>query len=150
MASGQELRARREAVIQRHVDAENNHDIAGAVASFAQPRYDVPALGPAGQAPDAQAVQDLLGTVFAGFPDFHVALGPLHHADGAVFVEVQMTGTHQGMFAGMSPTGRQMDVRVGCLFEFDADHLVCERVYFDFATVLRQLGAMPAPEQQSP
>jgi len=32
---------------------------------------------------------------------------------------------------------------VATLFEFDEDRLLCERVYFDFATVLRQLGVIP-------
>ena len=145
MAVGMDLRARREAVIQQHVEAENGHNPAGVVASFAQPRYDVPAMGPLGQAQGADAVAALIGSLFAGFPDWHATPGPLHHADAAVFVEVQMTGTQQGEFAGIPPTGRKMDVRVGCLFEFEEDRLLCERVYFDFATVLQQLGAMPAP-----
>ena len=40
-----------------------------------------------------------------------------------------------------------MDVRVACLFEFGEDQLVCAKVYFDFATILQQLGALPAPGQ---
>ena len=38
-----------------------------------------------------------------------------------------------------------MDVPLAAIFEFDEDRLTCEKVYFDFATVLRQLGALPAP-----
>jgi len=30
------------------------------------------------------------------------------------------------------------------LFFFEGDRIVCERVYFDSATILRQLGLMPA------
>jgi hypothetical protein len=40
-----------------------------------------------------------------------------------------------------------MDVRGAVIFEFEEDRLLCEKVYFDFATVLQQLGAMPAPGQ---
>jgi predicted ester cyclase len=114
--------------------------ICGVVASFAEPRYDVPAMGDLGQAKGGQAVHDLIGMLFVGFPDWHAEPGPLHHAADAVFTEVRMTGTHQGEFAGIPPTGQKMDVRVGCIFDFEGDRLVCERVYFDFATVLRQLG----------
>lgn len=145
MAEQTNLRARREAVITQHVDAENAHDPAGVVATFHTPRYDVPAMGPPGQAHGAQAVQDLIGSLFVGFPDWHAEPGPLRHVEDAVFVEVRMTGTHQGEFAGIPPTGRPIDVRVGCLFEFADDRLLCEKVYFDFATVLMQLGALPAP-----
>jgi hypothetical protein len=48
-----------------------------------------------------------------------------------------MTGTHKGPWAGIEATGRPMDVRITCIFEFDDDPLVCEKVYFDFATLLR-------------
>jgi steroid delta-isomerase-like uncharacterized protein len=148
MAAETSLRARREAVIRDHVAAENRHDPAGVAASFARPCYDVPAMGPAGQAVGAEAVQALLGGIWAAFPDWQAEPGPLHHADDAVFVEVRMAGTQQGPFAGLPPSGRRMDVRVGCLFEFEEDRLVCERVYFDFATVLQQLGALPAPAKR--
>jgi hypothetical protein len=33
-------------------------------------------------------------------------------------------------------------VRIACLYEFEEDRLVCERVWFDFATILRQLGVL--------
>lgn len=104
-------------------------------------------MGPAGQAHDASAVRELFSGLSRGFPDWHIEPGPLLHADTAVFVEVQMTGTHHGEFAGIPPSGRRMDVRVACLFEFDEDQLVCAKVYFDFATILQQLGALPAPGQ---
>ena len=148
MAVDVEVRARREAVIREHVAAENRHDPAGAVATFGgRPRYDVPALGPLGQVDGAEAVHDLLAGLFAPFPDWHAEPGSLHHAEDAVFMEVRMTGTQQGEFAGIPPSGRRMDVRLACLFEFEGDRLTCEKVYFDNATVLQQLGEMPAPGQ---
>jgi steroid delta-isomerase-like uncharacterized protein len=146
MTETTDLRGRREAIVKEHVTAENDHNPAAVVATFHTPRYDVPAMGPAGQAQGAQAVEDLIGSLFVGFPDWYAEPGPLCHADDAVFVEVRMTGTHDGEFAGIPPTGRPIDVRVGCIFEFDEDRLLCEKVYFDFATILMQLGVLPAPE----
>jgi ketosteroid isomerase-like protein len=43
----------------------------------------------------------------------------------------------------MEPTGRAFTCRMVALFIFDGDRIVCERVYFDSATILRQLGLMP-------
>ena len=42
-------------------------------------------------------------------------------------------------------TGKSFRCRVCAvfLFEPDGDHIVCERVYFDSATILRQLGLIP-------
>ena len=53
-----------------------------------------------------------------------------------------VSGTHQGEWAGIPATGRRASVRFACLYEFEEDRLVCERVWFDFATILRQLGVL--------
>jgi hypothetical protein len=31
------------------------------------------------------------------------------------------------------------------MFEFDGDRLLCEKVYIDFASMLTQIGVLPAP-----
>jgi hypothetical protein len=40
-----------------------------------------------------------------------------------------------------SEHGRSFDSRLACLFEFEGDQLVCERVYMDFAEITCQLTA---------
>jgi limonene-1,2-epoxide hydrolase len=42
-------------------------------------------------------------------------------------------------------TGRWVDHRVACVFEFDGDQLVRVRIYYDVATILRQIGALALP-----
>ena len=85
------------------------------------------------------AVEELLSGVFNGFPDFRVNIEKTHHSEDAVILEARMTGTHRGDWAGIKATGRIMDVPVACIFEFDGDKLVCEKVYFDMATLANQL-----------
>jgi steroid delta-isomerase-like uncharacterized protein len=89
----------------------------------------------------AQAVGQLLSGMFKGFPDFTVEVVKTHHSDDAVILEVKMKGTHLGDWAGLKPTGREMNVPVACIFEFDGNRLVCEKVYFDMATLMNQLTA---------
>lgn len=55
------------------------------------------------------------------FPDQRNELISLRRADGAVVVELWLLGTHLGALA---PTGRAF---------------VCERVYFDPSSILKQL-----------
>ena len=43
------------------------------------------------------------------------------------------------------PTGEDFTCRCVALFLFDQDRLICERVYFDSATILRQLGIAHDP-----
>ena len=34
-----------------------------------------------------------------------------------------------------------MDIPVACIFEFEGDRLICEKVYFDMTTLMNQLSA---------
>jgi hypothetical protein len=52
-----------------------------------------------------------------------------------------MKGTHLGDWAGFKSTGRLTDIPIACMFEFDSDRLVCEKVYFDMAMLMNQLSA---------
>ena len=54
-------------------------------------------------------------------------------------------GTHDGPYRGLPPTGREFEMRFCAMFLFEEDRLVCERVYFDAGTVLRQLGIAHDP-----
>jgi steroid delta-isomerase-like uncharacterized protein len=142
----QSLRERREAIVTAHVEAENRHDVEATIGTFHRPRYEVNGDPSDGEA----AVRDLWHELLTAFPDFHVETGKTHHADDAVIGEGRVSGTHTGPFAGIPATGRRIAYPVVGIFEFDEDRLVCEKVYFDSATILRQLGVLPEPAAESP
>ncbi|HEY5142667.1 MAG TPA: ester cyclase [Solirubrobacteraceae bacterium] len=58
-----------------------------------------------------------------------------------------MLGTHLGSFRGLPATGRAFTCRTLAIFVFEpgGEGIVCERVYFDSATILRQLGIAHDP-----
>ncbi len=56
-------------------------------------------------------------------------------------VEAVVRGTHDGPLGGLPPTGRAFGLPILAMFLFDGDKLVCERVYFDRATIIEQLTA---------
>lgn len=143
VATGAELRARRSEVVNRHVDAENRHDPDGVVASVNRPRYGIQGSGRRARrtAPTRSAS---CGRAHRRVPRRSRRRGPHLHADEAVSVEVTLSGTHQGEWAGIPATGRRASVRIACLYEFDEDRLVCEHVWSDFATIMRQLGVLDA------
>jgi steroid delta-isomerase-like uncharacterized protein len=140
-ASTESSRKAREAVVREHIDAENRHDPDAVVASFSPTRaaYDIPAMGKAGQPSTAEGVGDMWRAFLYAFPDVHVEAGPLLHGDDHVFVEIRMSGTQTAQFAGIPSARRPFDTRVACLFEFQADELVRERVYMDLGEMTRQL-----------
>ncbi len=88
-----------------------------------------------------QPVRELIGGLVKGFPDFRFTSVMVHHSDNAVIVEGRITGTHRSEWAGMPPKGGKLDVALACIFDFDEDRLINEKVFFDFATVQRQLTA---------
>ena len=92
--------------MHEHIAAENAHDISRAIATFHHPRYEVAPFGSVSDG--AQAVHDLLARMFASFPDFHVDVPRVHHANEPVVVEFVMTGTHQGPFC-RAPAYRTAD-----------------------------------------
>jgi steroid delta-isomerase-like uncharacterized protein len=137
VSSAASLAQRRLDLVRRHVEVENAQDIDGLLATFKAPRYEFAAgdLVFDGSA----AVRQLWVEQYTALPDFHVDLRRMHHADDVIFAEVGITATHTGEFMGVPPTGRRLAWDAACLFEFDGDLLVKERVYFDSAMILAQL-----------
>ena len=90
-----------------------------------------------------EAVRGYYAASRAAFPDQRNEVRAMHHADDAVVVEFDLMGTHRGPLRGIPPTGREFTCRMVALFRFEGDRIVCERVYFDSATILGQLGIIP-------
>jgi steroid delta-isomerase-like uncharacterized protein len=134
------LRQRREAIVNQHAEAENRHDVEATIATFHRPRYEVNGDPSDGE----EAVRELLQGFMRGLPDLHIDMAKMRHADDALIMEGLITGTHDGEWAGIPPTGRRVEVPVAAIFEFDEDRLLCETVYMDMATVLTQIGVLPA------
>ena len=137
------LRETRERIVREHMETENTHDFDQTLATFKHPRYE---LMNSGEVIDgAEAVARYYEETRAAFPDQRNELVAMHHADDAVIIEFDLLGTHNGSFRGLPPTGRSFRCRMVAIFEFEVDGLVCERVYFDSATILRQLGIAHDP-----
>jgi steroid delta-isomerase-like uncharacterized protein len=132
------LREKREHIVREHMESENTHDFDVTLATFEHPRYE---LVPTGEVYDgADAVDGYYQETRTAFPDQRNELIALHHADDAVLAEFWLRGTHNGEFRGVPPTGKSFECRMAALFLFEDERLVCERVYFDAATILTQLG----------
>jgi steroid delta-isomerase-like uncharacterized protein len=132
------LQEHREAVVREHMASENRHDFDATIATFAHPRYELVGTD---QVHDGEAaVRAYFAASRAAFPDQRNELVALRHADDAVVVELDLLGTHLGPLAGMAATGREFRVRMLALFIFEGEGLVCERVYFDSGSILRQIG----------
>jgi steroid delta-isomerase-like uncharacterized protein len=132
------LQERREAVVREHMASENEHDFDTTLATFSHPRYEIVPTGDVYDGPEE--VMRYYEETRAAFPDQRNEVIALHHADDAVIVEFDLRGTHRGPLRGFEPTNREFTCRMIAVFEFDGEAIVCERVYFDSATILAQLA----------
>lgn len=137
MVERSDLRSQREALVRRHMELENIHDYAATIATFTHPRYEIIATGRTFDG--LEEVQEYFRESRAAFPDQRNELISMRHADDAVITEFWLLGTHKGPLMGIEPTGKEFRCRMTAFFIFDGAGLVCERVYFDAATILRQL-----------
>jgi steroid delta-isomerase-like uncharacterized protein len=148
MGTENSLRTRREAVVREHMESENRHEFDVTMATFGHPRYEIV---PTGEVYDGEEeVARYFAESRAAFPDQRNELIAMHQADDSVIVEFDLRGTHLGSLRGLPPTGREFTCRTLAIFEFEGEGIVCERVYFDLLTILRQLGIGEPPAQLSP
>jgi len=119
------------------MESENVYDFDTTIDTFSHPRYELIAMDEIHDG--EQAVRDYYEVTRQAFPDQRNELISLRHADDAVITEFWLLGTHKGPLMGIEPTGREFKCRMTAFFLFAGADLVCERVYFDSATILRQL-----------
>jgi steroid delta-isomerase-like uncharacterized protein len=143
VAVSDELRRRREEIVVEHMESENRHEFDVTLETFDHPRYELIATGDVYDGPEE--VAGYFEETRTAFPDQRNEPIAMHHSDDAVIVEAMLYGTHEGSFRGLPATGRKFEMRFCALFLFDDDRLICERVYFDPGTVLRQLGIAHDP-----
>lgn len=97
-------------------------------------------------APQGRTLQGLaqfIKQLKAGFPDKHFEEVERVTEGNKVVSRYRMTGTHDGIFHGIPPTGKFTEVD-GCdLFYFRDGKIAKVRAYFDFLALLRQVGAIP-------
>jgi steroid delta-isomerase-like uncharacterized protein len=143
MAPSAQLRRKRESIVREHMDSENRHEYDATMDTFHHPRYEL--LGPGYVYDGADEVEAYFEETRRAFPDQRNEPLALHHADDAVLVEAVIRGTHTGPLRSLPPTGRSFELPILAAFLFEGDKLVCERVYFDANTTLRQLGVARDP-----
>jgi steroid delta-isomerase-like uncharacterized protein len=134
-----ELRQRRLDVIKEHMDTEVTKEFDRTLATFnGHPRYEII---PTKQVFDGDdEVMDYYRTTRTAFPDQRHENASFHVTDDAVIVEFDLLGTNLGEFYGLPPTGKSFRVPVIAVFSFDGDRITNERIYFDVATLVNQIG----------
>ena len=133
------------ALVQEHIACENRHDLEGVMATFgADARFEDEPWN------DRRAGRDAVRTYYTeilrALPDLVIEVRRRHAAAETLTLEVTISGTHRGDWRGLPATGRRVAFPLCAVYEFDArDRLLGERVYYDRAAVLGQLGLFHEP-----
>lgn len=76
----------------------------------------------------------------AGFPDFNLQEEELVADGNVVMAEVRITGTHEGEFKGLPPTGREVEIHGMDKFIVENGQIVEWHAFYDTAQLEEQLG----------
>jgi steroid delta-isomerase-like uncharacterized protein len=83
----------------------------------------------------------------SAFPDFKAEIEDLIAEGDRVVVRMQWTGTHEGEFMGIPPTGRSISIEVIDIVRFESGKFVEHWGIMDNMGMMQQLGVVPEPEQ---
>jgi len=134
-------------LVDEHVGHENDHNLEaimstfGATAHYDDEPWDAHYVG-------RDAVRAFYAGMLRALPRLRIDVLHTHASDTAVVLEVIIRGQHLGTWRGLPATGAQIELPLCGIFTFDADErLAGERIYYDRATLLRQLGIFHEPDR---
>lgn len=126
---------------ERLAEKINDGDVEAAVESFAEQCHD---HDPApDQGSGREGFKDFFTTLLAAFPDAHIEAEHLVADDDNVAVAYTLTGTHEGEFNGVAPTGNKIEVRGLQIGRFEDGKIVERWGSSDELGILQQLDATP-------
>jgi steroid delta-isomerase-like uncharacterized protein len=134
------------ALVDQHIRLENAHDLPGVLATFGDSaRYDDEPWDAHYTGRDG--VQQFYQQLMNALPDLQIDVQRRYVTLEAILVEVVIRGTHLGAWSGLPATGRGVEFPLCGIYTFDnSDRLAGEKVYYDRATILRQLGIFYEPQ----
>ena len=98
-----------------------------------------------GQSPTKEGVLEMFRGYRAAFPDMRMDVEEIIASGDRTVARVKVSGTHDGEFLGMPPSGRRIEVQLIDIMRFDDDGLVREHWgVADMFSLMQQLGAIPA------
>jgi steroid delta-isomerase-like uncharacterized protein len=94
-----------------------------------------------------EEVRTFYAQLLRAIPDLQIETQEQHATKDVVVQEVVIRGRHLGSWRGLPATGARIEFPLCAVYTFDKTNLLAgEKLYYDRATVLRQLGLFHEPE----
>ena len=94
----------------------------------------------------SDAVREMVERAWATFPDYHEELLSIVVEGDRAAVHLRISGTQDGAWGPIPPTGQRVEFEEMLLLTFDADgRVVHQRGIVDNLAAFRQLGLAPSP-----
>lgn len=136
--------ARNIAIMTAAFDALNRRDLDACVAMLT-PDFEINVAGSPGQLRGTKAWRKNAEILIRAVPDSRVHVEDIFATDDKVAVRIRMTGTHQGDFLGLPPSGKKVDYESNELYSIDPDgRISAEWICSDLLTFMTQIGVYPA------
>ncbi len=99
-----------------------------------------------GQGPGLEGLNDILRGMRSAFPDLHFSVEEQIAEGDKVLTRFEWTGTHQGAFIGIPPTGRPVKVWGMVIDRLENGRIKNTRILMDMLGLMIQLGVFPPPK----
>jgi steroid delta-isomerase-like uncharacterized protein len=131
--------------------AWNNHDAPGFAAQYSENGV-LRVIATGDVLHGREQLRAAAEAYLCAFPDFQLERRSTYNCGEAVCViESTLRATHKGEFMGIPATHRSVELLTCSIFTLGPDRLLGEEsVYFDAATLLRQLGVLPESANAQP
>ncbi len=100
---------------------------------------------PPGFPPGREGIMLLTQMLRSAFPDFKATIDDMLADGDRVATRMTWTGTHQGEFMGIPPTGKRISIQVIDFVRFADGRFAEHWGLMDNMGMMQQLGAIPAP-----
>jgi steroid delta-isomerase-like uncharacterized protein len=129
------------AEIHAHIAAENSQDLAALLDGMTDDCFNLIVPDPHRLYAGPEEVARRYRGLWTTFPDLKVEMRRIVSVqeDSAVS-EHTLSGTQRGSLFGVPPTGKFVEVETAVIWDIVDGRIRGETVYFDVATMLRQIG----------
>ena len=135
------------ALVRRYIDeVQNGHDIDALETIFAHDFVDH-AQTFDGLFQGIEGLRQGYVEMLRAFPDYRVSVHDVIAEGDRVVTYKTISFTHEGIFQGYPPTGRQIDIQVIDIFRIEGGLIAECWLQFEELKLLQQLGAVSDPQR---